>query len=88
MDCEALGQAVVILGGGRWQVEDRIDFSVGLEMRVRIGDEVTAGQPLVRVFATEPGFDKVRESIGEAIVIGPEPVPPPPLILERDLYRW
>ncbi|HUQ71456.1 MAG TPA: thymidine phosphorylase [Planctomycetaceae bacterium] len=83
MDCEALGQAVVIMGGGRWQVTDQVDFSVGLEMRVRIGDEVTAGQPLVRVFATPGGFEKACDSIRNAIVIGAEPVTPPLLILDR-----
>ncbi len=83
MDCEALGQAIVIMGGGRWQVTDRVDFSVGLEMLVRIGDRVTTGQPLVRVFASPTQFEKIQSNIQNAIVIGPEPVPAPPLILER-----
>ncbi len=83
MDCEALGQAIVIMGGGRWQVTDRIDFSIGLKMCVRIGDAVTVGQPLVEVFATADRFDRVRETIEAAIVIGPEPVAGLPLIVER-----
>lgn len=83
MDCEALGQAIVMMGGGRWQVTDRVDFRVGLEMLVRIGDRVTTGQPLVRVFANPDQFEKVQSNIRNAIVIGPEPVPAPPLILER-----
>lgn len=83
MDCEALGQAIVIMGGGRWQVTDRVDFSVGLEMLVRIGDRVAAGQPLVRVFANPTQFEKVQSNIPDAIVIGPEPVTPQRLIVER-----
>ncbi|MDP1796256.1 MAG: hypothetical protein Q8K78_02185, partial [Planctomycetaceae bacterium] len=83
MDCEALGQAIVIMGGGRWQVTDRIDFSIGLKMCVRIGDAVTVGQPLVEVFATADRFDRVRETIEAAIVIGSEPVTALPLIVER-----
>ncbi len=83
MDCEALGQAIVIMGGGRWQVTDRVDFSVGLEMLVRIGDAVTAGQPLVRVFANPSQLDRVQSTLRDAIVIGPEPAPPQRLIVER-----
>jgi pyrimidine-nucleoside phosphorylase len=83
MECEALGQAVVVLGGGRWQVTDRVDFSVGLEMRVRISDEVAAGQPLVRVFASDEKFENIKDTLAAAITIGPEPAPSPPLILER-----
>lgn len=83
MDCEAIGQSVVILGGGRWQVTDRIDYAVGLEMCVRIGDEVSAGQPLLRLFASEIAAEKVRETLQEAIVIGPERPPLPPLFIDR-----
>jgi thymidine phosphorylase len=83
MDCEALGQAVVIMGGGRWQVTDRIDSAVGLEMLVRIGAVVERGQPLVRIFAPDSKADLVHDTIAEAIVIGPEPPPAMPLIRER-----
>lgn len=83
IDCEALGQSVVIMGGGRWQVSDRIDHSVGLEMLVRIGDEVERGQPLVRIFATDSTAVKVRDTIREAIHIGTEHPANLPLIVER-----
>jgi len=81
MDCEALGQAVVILGGGRWQVIDQVDHSVGLEMLVRLGDEVAMGQPLVRIFAKDA--ENVSDSIREAIVIRDEPPESTSLITGR-----
>ncbi len=83
MDCEALGQSIVIMGGGRWQVTDQIDSRVGLEMLVRIGDAVETGQPLVRVFANPTQYGKTSDLIREAVVIGPEPVARLPLIVDR-----
>ncbi len=51
MDGQRIGQSVIQLGGGRRELMDPIDHSVGLEMLVRLGDAVQAGQPWVRVFA-------------------------------------
>jgi pyrimidine-nucleoside phosphorylase len=51
MDTEQLGLAIIELGGGRKVLSDKIDFSTGLEMLVRLGDRVERGQPLVRMFA-------------------------------------
>ena len=51
IDTEVLGMVIVDLGGGRKGLGQEIDHSVGLEMLVRLGDHVEAGQPLVRIFA-------------------------------------
>src|SRR5271168_4490779 len=48
-NCEDLGIALAILGGGREKKEDRIDHAVGLEFHVRIGDPVEKGQPLATI---------------------------------------
>ena len=53
MDTEALGMAVIDLGGGRRQIGDSVDHSVGIDMRAKIGDEVSAGDPLARIFADQ-----------------------------------
>ena len=83
VDAEVLGYAVIELGGGRKVQGDAIDHATGLEMLLRIGDEVEAGQPLVRVFAKAPAFDTVKTMLEAAITIGDEPVTPPPLIVDR-----
>jgi len=83
IDCEALGQAVVLLHGGRRQITDRINHAVGLEMLVRIGDEVERGQPLVRIFANHSAVDYVRELICNAIAVGDERPTPSLLIVDR-----
>ncbi len=79
-----LGRAIIQLRGGHLVLSDRIDHSVGLEMLVRIGQTVSAGQPLARVFATEAAAAHVRPWVREAIVIDEvDSVPAPPLIYER-----
>jgi len=80
---ETLGRAIARMGGGRAQVTDAIDHSVGLEMLARIGDRVERGQPLAAVYAHQRGYPEALAMIAGAIVVGPEPVEPPRLIVER-----
>lgn len=80
---EALGQVIIELGGGRKLISDQIDHSVGLEMLVRVGDPIAAGQPLLRVYATAEKALRVRSLIASAVTISDQPVPPLPLIVER-----
>src|SRR6185369_8487917 len=49
MDCERIGTACVVLGGGREKKEDSVDPAVGLELHKKVGDEVSAGEPLCTV---------------------------------------
>jgi pyrimidine-nucleoside phosphorylase len=48
-NCEQLGTALAMLGGGREKKEDTIDHAVGLEFHKRIGDHVEKGEPLVTI---------------------------------------
>lgn len=83
IDTEALGYAVIELGGGRKQQGDPIDPSVGFEMLVRIGDPVEADQPLVRLFAGDRGRDAAARLVEGAVTLGDEPVAPGPLVIAR-----
>ena len=67
IDTEALGIAIITLGGGRRRMSDGIDHSVGLEILVRIGDRVSVGAPLLRIFSKQP--EVVATSIRAAITI-------------------
>ncbi len=69
IDAEALGYAVIALGGGRRRLGEAIDHSVGLEYLVRIGDRVEAGQPWIRMFARDRGRDEARCLLEAAIKI-------------------
>ena len=80
IDTEALGLVIISLGGGRRKMGDPIDHSVGLEMLVRIGDRVSRGTPLVKIFSEQP--EAVISSLRAAIKIS-ETGTAPALIVER-----
>jgi thymidine phosphorylase len=48
-ECEHLGTALAMLGGGREKKEDKIDHAVGLEFHKRIGDRVEKGDLLTTI---------------------------------------
>ncbi|MFC6688749.1 thymidine phosphorylase [Jhaorihella thermophila] len=84
MDGEALGLAVVALGGGRQVETDRIDPAVGLAQVARLGQRVEAGQPLAMVHAArEDAAAAAVAAVRAAITISPDPAPVPALIHER-----
>jgi pyrimidine-nucleoside phosphorylase len=49
IDCERVGTASVVLGGGREKKEDTVDAAVGLVIHKTLGDEVSAGEPICTV---------------------------------------
>ncbi len=83
IDGEALGLAVVSLGGGRKVETDRINPAVGLTQMVGLGDQINAGDPLCVLHATdEDTAIAAAEAVRKAITIG-EQVAPGPLILKE-----
>lgn len=82
IDTEQLGLALIELGAGRRQLHDQLDPSAGLQMLVRAGDPVQAGQPLLRVFSKTPDIPGSRLSAALRISSAP-PLPAGPLIAER-----
>jgi thymidine phosphorylase len=84
MDGEALGLAVVDLGGGRRVETDVVDPAVGLSDMVRLGDRVRRGQPLCRVHAAREGqAAAAAQAVLEAITLGETAPAETPLVLER-----
>ncbi len=83
IDTERLGYVVIHLGGGRKQLQDKLDLSVGFEMLVRLGDQVERGQPLARIFAKPEAVAEVKRDMLAAIRIDDESITPPQLIVEK-----
>jgi thymidine phosphorylase len=84
IDGEALGMAVVQLGGGRLVDGGRIDPSVGLSRVVRLGEMVDEYTPLALVHAPNPdAADRVAKMVRGAITIGAGQALEPPLVQER-----
>jgi pyrimidine-nucleoside phosphorylase/thymidine phosphorylase len=50
MQCEQIGTACVILGGGREKKEDSVDPSVGIILHKKVGDPVSTGEPIATIY--------------------------------------
>lgn len=84
IDGEALGHAVVHLGGGRLREGDRVNPSVGLSDLTGLGEETGAGVPLAMVHAaTEAAAKAAVKAVQAAYRIGPLDPDEPELILKR-----
>jgi pyrimidine-nucleoside phosphorylase len=70
MQCELIGTACVILGGGRERKEDAVDPSVGIVLHKKVGDAVEAGEPLATIYYNAAArAEKAREMIARACEI-------------------
>jgi pyrimidine-nucleoside phosphorylase len=66
-----LGEGVVALGGGRTHMDHESDLSVGFQMHVRPGDEVSVGDRLATVHAQDEDGSRTGERlVHRAVVIG------------------
>lgn len=84
IDGEALGLAVVALGGGRQVESDIIDPSVGLSSVVRLGAKIEKGTPLAVIHAArEDAARRAEKAVLAAIEIGDSQAIVPPLIHEK-----
>ena len=73
MDAEKIGRASLLLGGGRQQVEDKIDFAVGISDLKKIGERVQRDEPLMRVHArTNDALERVLPLLSTAVVVRDE----------------
>ncbi|MCA9129680.1 MAG: thymidine phosphorylase [Planctomycetales bacterium] len=89
VDGQLLGHAVIEMGGGRQRKDSAIDHSVGLEMLVRIGDSVEAGQPLCRIFAhNETDRGLASAMISQALQISSQPVEPLSLLPAAEFNKF
>jgi thymidine phosphorylase len=84
IDGEALGHAVVRLGGGRLREGDRVNPSVGLSDMAGLGEETGAGVPLAMVHAaTEDAAKAAVKAVQAAYRIGTSEPEEPSLVMKR-----
>jgi pyrimidine-nucleoside phosphorylase len=79
-----IGLIAMELGAGRRRIEDDIDLGAGLEVLVKVGDKIEAGQVIVRVYG--PNSEAVENAVRKveaSIEIGDRSVEPLSLILAR-----
>ena len=69
-NCENLGTALAMLGGGRERKEDRIDHGVGLEFHKRIGDRVEKNEKMVTIhYNSDAKLAEANNLIGASYVV-------------------
>jgi thymidine phosphorylase len=84
IDTEALGMAVVHLGGGRLREGDKVNPSVGFSELLALGEEVTPRRPLGMVHAAnEAEADRAAAVLRAAYTLGVRPPPEPELFHGR-----
>ena len=70
MQCEQIGTACVILGGGRERKEDSVDPAVGIVLHKKVGDRVARGEPLATIhYNDDPRAERARQLIAESCQI-------------------
>ncbi len=88
VDPRAIGYGIIALGGGRRNMEDAIDPSVGFVITAKPGMHVVKSQTLATIHARSESDLAVGRSVLEsAIVIGDHAVPPLPLVSHRVTAR-
>ncbi len=79
-----IGRAIVQMGGGRQQVDDVVDPTVGFVITARPGGRVAKGEPIASIYARdEAGIALAREALSRAIRIGEGAAVALPLVAAR-----
>jgi pyrimidine-nucleoside phosphorylase len=75
LQCEQVGAACVILGGGRERKEDSVDPAVGIVLHKKVGDSVSTGEPLATIYYNaETRAARARQMLEESYEIACAPV--------------
>jgi pyrimidine-nucleoside phosphorylase len=84
VDCAQVGWAVQRLGAGRERAGEPVSAHAGLEMHVKLGNKVQAGEPLCTLFADdESRFAEPEMLLRQSLTIADEPAAAEPLIQEN-----
>jgi pyrimidine-nucleoside phosphorylase len=73
IDAAEVGRAVASIGGGRMRVEDRIDPAVGYLARAKVGQQVSAGEPLGLLYCRPgSGAERAAARVRASYTVGDE----------------
>ncbi|WP_203652012.1 pyrimidine-nucleoside phosphorylase [Secundilactobacillus yichangensis] len=69
MTADEIGIASMLLGGGRQTKDDKLDYAVGIELKKKVGDPVSEGEPLLTIYANREDIDNVKSLLYDNIEI-------------------
>ena len=82
INTEGYGLASLYLGAGRNTMEDKIDFSAGIEVIKSIGDDVEEGDTIAILHSSNKDlFEQAEAKILESIQIGDIKIKPNPVVM-------
>jgi len=88
IDPRAIGYGVIALGGGRRNMEESVDPSVGFVITAKPGIHVRKGQTLATIHArSKEDVEVGRSTLEQAMVIGDSALPALPLVSHRVTAR-
>jgi pyrimidine-nucleoside phosphorylase len=74
IQCEQMGTACVLLGGGRERAEDTVDHAVGIVLHKKVGDAVAKGETLCTIhYNSEERLQQARTLIEGSYHIADDP---------------
>ena len=83
IECERMGVASVVLGGGRATKEEVVDPAVGIFLHKKVGDAVTRGEALCTVYYNDARRAEIAmEMIASTYTIEEQAPAPRPLIFD------
>jgi pyrimidine-nucleoside phosphorylase len=75
VQCEQIGNACVILGGGRERKEDSVDPAVGIVLHKKVGDGVSKGESLATIhYNAEARAGRAKQLLEESYHIADAPL--------------
>jgi pyrimidine-nucleoside phosphorylase len=81
IQCEQIGIASMMLGGGREKMDDKIDPAVGLILEKKVGDAVKAGETLCTIrYNSDARLSETAALLARSFRIGPRQPSVPPLV--------
>ncbi|HXW61151.1 MAG TPA: thymidine phosphorylase [Candidatus Acidoferrales bacterium] len=81
IQCEDVGKACVVLGGGREKKEDCVDPAVGIVLHKKVGDRVSVGEPFCTLhYNSESRAAHATKLIEQSVEIADAPPAPRPLV--------
>jgi len=88
IQCELVGTACVILGGGRERKEDSVDPVVGIEVHKKLGDKVSAGESLCTIHChSDEQAARAKTLLQESYQIADAAPSHKPSLVHRAIYK-
>ncbi len=83
IQCESVGTACVVLGGGREKKEDAVDPAVGIVLHKKVSDRVSVSEALCTIYYNdEARMQQAKKLLEESFAIGDE-MPEPRRLVRR-----